>query len=163
LVNSGNWQVQTGSLGFRVTQMGAPVEGSFAGWTAEITFDDSVIDGPAGRVEVVVDLTSVSLGSATEQVKGPEFFDVTTYPTARFTADLIAGPKSFEAIGSLHLRGVEQPVTLPFTLQITGDSAEMTGRLTLDRRDFGIGAGYADEETVGYAVEIMVTLTAARP
>jgi hypothetical protein len=47
-------------------------------------------------------------------------------------------------------------------LRITGDSAEMTGRLTLDRRDFGIGAGYADEETVGYAVEIMVTLTATR-
>jgi polyisoprenoid-binding protein YceI len=163
LVNSGNWQVQTGSLGFRVTQMGAPVEGSFAGWTAEITFDEGIANGPAGRAEVVVDLTSVSLGSVSEQVKGPEFFDVTTYPTARFTADLIAGPKGFEAIGSLHLRGVEQPVTLPFTLRITGDSAEMTGRLTLDRRDFGIGAGYGDEETVGYAVEIMVTLTAARP
>lgn len=54
--NSGNWQVQTGSLGFRVTQMGAPVEGSFAGWTAEITFDDSIIDGPAGSIEVVVDM-----------------------------------------------------------------------------------------------------------
>jgi cytochrome b561 len=54
--NPGNWQVQTGSLGFGVTQMGAPVEGSFAGWTAEITFDDSIIDGPAGSIEVVVDM-----------------------------------------------------------------------------------------------------------
>jgi cytochrome b561/polyisoprenoid-binding protein YceI len=160
--NSGNWQVQTGSLGFRVTQMGAPVEGSFAGWTAEITFDDSIIDGPAGRVEVVVDLTSVSLGSVTEQVKGAEFFDVVTHPTARFTADLIAGPSGPVATGSLQLRGAERPVTLPFTLQITGDKAEMTGRLTLDRRDFGIGAGYSDEATVGFAVEIIITLTATR-
>lgn len=160
--NSGNWQVQTGSLGFRVTQMGAPVEGSFAGWTAEITFDDTVTDGPAGRVEVVVDLASVSLGSVTEQAKGAEFFDVATHPTARFTADLIAGPSGPVATGSLQLRGAEQPVTLPFTLHITGDSAEMTGRLTLDRRDFGIGAGYSDEATVGFAVEILVTLTATR-
>jgi cytochrome b561/polyisoprenoid-binding protein YceI len=160
--NSGHWQVQTGSLGFRVTQMGAPVEGSFAGWTAEITFDDSIIDGPAGRVEVVVDLTSVSLGSVTEQVKGAEFFDVVTHPTARFTADLIAGPSGPVATGSLQLRGAERPVTLPFTLQITGDKAEMTGRLTLDRRDFGIGAGYSDEATVGFAVEIIITLTATR-
>ena len=160
--NSGNWQVQTGSLGFRVTQMGAPVEGSFAGWTAEITFDDSIIDGPAGRVEVVVDLTSVNLGSVTEQVKGAEFFDVATHPTARFSADLIAGPSGTVATGRLQLRGAEQPVTLPFTLQITGDKAEMTGRLTLDRRDFGIGAGYGDEATVGFAVEIIVTLTATR-
>jgi len=162
VATSGNWQVQTGSLGFRVTQMGAPVEGSFAGWTAEITFDDSVIDGPAGRVEVVVDLASVSLGSVTEQVKGAEFFDVAAHPTARFSADLIAGPSGPVATGSLQLRGAERPVTLPFTLQITGDSAEMTGRLTLDRRDFGIGAGYSDEATVGFAVEIIVTLTATR-
>ena len=134
--SAGNWQVQTGSLGFRVIQMGAPVDGSFANWTAEITFDDSVTDGPAGRVGVMVDLASVSLGSVSEQVKGPEFFDVTTHPTARFSADLIAGPTGLEAIGSLLLRGVEQPVTLPFTLQITKNSAAMTGRLTLDRRDF---------------------------
>lgn len=154
--------MQTGSLGFRVTQMGAPVEGSFAGWTAEITFDDSIIDGPAGRVEVVVDLASVSLGSVTEQVKGAEFFDVATHPTARFSADLIAGPPGPVATGRLQLRGAEQPVTLPFTLQITGDKAEMTGRLTLDRRDFGIGAGYGDEATVGFAVEIIITLTATR-
>jgi hypothetical protein len=38
----------------------------------------------------------------------------------------------------------------------------MTGRLTLDRRNFGIGAGYSDEATVGFAVEIIVTLTATR-
>jgi cytochrome b561/polyisoprenoid-binding protein YceI len=160
--NPGNWQVETGSLGFRVTQMGAPVEGSFAGWTAEITFDERVTDGPAGRVEVVVDLASVNLGSVTEQVKGAEFFDVAAHPTARFTADLIAGPSGPVATGSLQLRGAEQPVTLPFTLNITGDKAEMTGRLTLDRRDFGIGAGYSDEATVGFAVEILVTLTATR-
>jgi cytochrome b561/polyisoprenoid-binding protein YceI len=160
--NPGNWQVETGSLGFRVIQMGAPVEGSFAGWTAEITFDDTVTDGPAGRVEVVVDLASVNLGSVTEQVKGAEFFDVATHPTARFTADLIAGPSGPVATGSLQLRGAEQLVSLPFTLHITGDKAEMTGRLTLDRRDFRIGAGYSDEATVGFAVEILVTLTATR-
>ena len=66
------------------------------------------------------------------------------------------------ATGSLQLRGAEQLVSLPFTLHITGDSAEMTGRLTLDRRDFGIGAGYSDEATVGFAVEILVTLAATR-
>jgi hypothetical protein len=38
----------------------------------------------------------------------------------------------------------------------------MTGRLTLDRRDFGKGAGYSDEATVGFAVEIIVKLTATR-
>ena len=40
--------------------------------------------------------------------------------------------------------------------------ATMAGEVTLDRRDFGIGAGYADEETVGFAVTVAVALTATR-
>jgi polyisoprenoid-binding protein YceI len=62
----------------------------------------------------------------------------------------------------LALRGIEQPITLPFTLEIAGDKASMTGSVTLDRRDFGIGAGYGDEATVGFAVDVAVTLSAAR-
>ena len=46
--------------------------------------------------------------------------------------------------------------------KLQGDTARMTGSVTLDRRDFGIGAGYTDEETVGFAVTLQVTLTAAR-
>ena len=34
--------------------------------------------------------------------------------------------------------------------------------MQVDRRDFGIGAGYADESTVGFAVAISFDLTAAR-
>lgn len=158
----GNWQVESGALGFSVIQMGAPVSGSFAKWTADITFDDTITEGVAGRVVVDVDLTSVSLGSVTDQVKGPEFFDVATHPTARFAADLLAGPEGYRAQGELQLRGSARAVTLPFTLQITDDTAMMTGQLTLDRRDFGIGAGYGDEATVGYAVEVSVNLSAAR-
>lgn len=158
----GNWQVQTGTLGFTVQQMGAPVEGRFASWNAAITFDEAVTTGPAGAVEVEIDLGSLSLGSVSEQAKGPEFFDVAAHPTARFAAEIITTPSGHEAQGRLILRGTERPVTLPFTLEIQGDSATMTGRVTLDRRDFGIGAGYGDEATVGFAVEVAVTLSAKR-
>jgi polyisoprenoid-binding protein YceI len=62
----------------------------------------------------------------------------------------------------LTLRGVEKPLVLPFDLTITGDTAKMTGEVTLDRRDFGIGASYEDEGTVGFAVGVKITLTAQR-
>ncbi|MFM7655749.1 MAG: cytochrome b/b6 domain-containing protein [Paracoccaceae bacterium] len=159
---AGNWQVESGTLGFQVQQMGAPVEGRFANWSAEITFDDTVTSGPAGRVVVLIDIGSLALGSVSEQAKGPEFFDQANHPTARFEADLIAVPSGHVAQGVLALRGIEQPITLPFTLEIAGDKASMTGRVTLDRRDFGIGAGYGDEATVGFAVDVAVTLSAAR-
>jgi cytochrome b561/polyisoprenoid-binding protein YceI len=159
----GNWQVKTGTLEFTVAQMGAPVTGSFSAWTAEITYDEAITSGVAGKVDVSIDLTSLALGSVTDQAKGPEFFDVASHPSARFTADLVAGATGLTAEGTLELHGKTVPISLPFTLAITGDSAQMTGSAKLDRRDFAIGAGYADEATVGFVVEIKVALEATRP
>ena len=70
----GNWQVQSGTLDFTVAQMGAPVTGSFATWSAEISYDETITSGKAGTVTVTIDLASLSLGSVTDQAKGPEFF-----------------------------------------------------------------------------------------
>lgn len=156
----GNWQVKTGMLEFTVAQMGALVTGAFDKWTAEITYDPTVTSGVAGKVDVQIDLTSLALGSVTDQAKGPEFFDVATHPSARFTADLLADATGLTAQGTLDLHGKTVPVTLPFTLVIDGNHARMTGSADLDRRDFAIGAGYADEATVGFAVEIKVALEA---
>lgn len=158
----GNWSVTEGTLGFSINQMGAAVEGSFASWTAAITFNESASNGKHGQVTVTIDTTSLSLGSVTDQAKGPEFFDTAAHKTATFTADILPSPTGYTAEGNLTLHGISHPVALPFTLQITGDTATMTGTTSLDRRDFGIGAGYADEETVGFTATITVALTAKR-
>ncbi|MBE0554077.1 MAG: cytochrome b/b6 domain-containing protein [Rhodobacteraceae bacterium] len=157
-----NWQVGQGSIAFRLRQMGAEVEGSFASWSAEITFDETPVEGRNGRVRVTIDMASVALGSVTDQATGAEFFDVGTHPTAVFEAGILPSGDGYVAEGTLTLRGVERPVTLPFTLTVEGDRATMAGEVTLDRRDFGIGAGYADEETVGFAVTVGVALVATR-
>lgn len=159
---TGNWQVTAGSLGFSVQQMGAPVEGNFSNWTATITHDDTIESGQTGTVVVDIDLASLTVGAVSDQAKGPEFLDIATHPKARFTADLIRDAAGYTAMGTLSLHGVEQPLTLPFTLTITGDTAAVAGEISLDRRDFGIGMGYADEATVGYGVTVKVALTATR-
>jgi hypothetical protein len=51
---------------------------------------------------------------------------------------------------------------MPFTLEIKDDIANATGRLSVDRRDFGIGAGVNDEGTLGFTVSIQFELTASR-
>lgn len=159
---TGNWTVTEGTLAFSVNQMGAAVTGTFASWTADIRFDPSPTDGTHGQVTVTIDLASLTLGSVTDQAKGPEFFDVASHPTATFTADILSAPSGYLAKGTLSLHGMDKPLALPFTLQITGDTATMQGTAQLDRRDFGIGAGYADESTVGFGVTARVNLTATR-
>jgi cytochrome b561/polyisoprenoid-binding protein YceI len=159
---SGNWRVAEGTLAISVRQMGADVGGSFANWAADIRFDEAVADGKHGSVSVTIDTASLTLGSVTKQALEPEFFDVATHPTASFTADLLPAAAGYVAEGKLTLRGVEQPITLPFTLELTGDQARMAGEVTLDRRDFGMGASYGDESSVGFGVVVSVDLTAER-
>lgn len=158
----GNWQVATGTLGFTVKQMGAAVTGNLPDWQAEIAFDETPTDGKHGHVKVMIDTTTLTLGSVTAQAKGPEFFDTATHKTAVFEADILPAPQGYEAKGTLTLRGQAQPVSLPFTLTIDGDTATMKGEATLDRRTFGMGASYGDEASVGFPVVVAVDLTAKR-
>ena len=153
------WTVTEGSLGFSIQQMGAAVTGTLPAWTAEITYDEATGEG---SVTVTIDLTQLSLGAVTDQAKGPEFFDVAAHPTAIFDAAIAPAATGPAATGTLTLRGAERPVTLPFTLAIQGDRATMQGKVTLDRREFGLGPSYADEKTVGFAAEVSVALTATR-
>lgn len=153
------WEVQDGDLTFAVTQMGAPVVGNFTTWSAAITYDEAT---GTGAVTVDIDTTTLTLGSVTDNAKGAEFFNVAAYSTATFAADITRTDGAHLASGTLTLAGVTVPVTLPFELAIAGDVATMSGEVVLDRRDFAMGAGYADESTVGFGVTVAVTLTATR-
>lgn len=156
---AGNWAVETGTLTFTVRQMGADVRGSLTGWTADITYDET---GRSGAVLVTIPLSGMSLGAVTQQAAGPEFFDIATYPQATFKADIADAAGQPVATGTLSLRGRTVPVALPFALTIDGDKATMTGSVTLDRRDFGMGPSFPDETTVAFAVRVDIALTASR-
>lgn len=158
---SGNWQVETGSLGITVRQLGAPVSGQFDRWQADIRFDDAATP-PTGAVTTRIDMTSLRLGSVTSQAQSADFLDSAAHAEAIFEAQIAPDGETFLATGTLTLRGVTQAVTLPFDLAIDGDTARMTGSTTLDRRDFGIGASYGDEATVGFSVTVDIALTARR-
>ena len=157
-----DWQVQDGTLAITVQQMGKPVSGSFADWTAAITFDDPAAPGPAGEVEVKIAIGSLTLGSVTSQALGADFFDAAEFPTATFTGQIEKTADGYVASGPLTLKGAEIPITLPFTLTLDGDTATMTGSTTLDRMDFGIGSNMANESSLGFGVAVEVTLTATR-
>lgn len=159
---TGNWQVTEGTLGLTIQQMGSPVSGQFANWTADITFDDTVTEGLAGKVTVTIDIASLSLGTVTDQAMGADFFDQPQFPTATFSGEITRAGDSYTAAGPLMVKGQSVPVTLPFELTLNGDTADMTAKLVLDRQDFAIGASMPDESSLGFGVEIAVQLTASK-
>jgi len=111
---------------------------------------------------VTVSIPSLTLGSVTKQAMGADFFNMDEYPTATFTADLMASETGQVARGTLTIRDQSVPVEMPFDLTIEDNTATATGGLTVDRRDFNIGQGVSDEGSLGYSVEIRFDLTATR-
>lgn len=156
------WAVQSGAIDLEVVQFGNEVSGSFADWTAEITFDESILIGDVGTVRTTIAIPSLALGSVTQQAMGADFFDAQNHPTAVFDAVLSHASDGYQAIGTLQIKENAMPVTLPFSLTIDGDTASMDGTITLDRRDFGIGDNMADAANLGFEVRVKVSLTATR-
>lgn len=167
------WTIEKGSrLGFIATQGGAPVEGLFERFTATIDFDAK--DLANGRVAVEIEIASVNSKSKDRDaaIISPGLFDVSKWPNATFeaTAFRSLGADRFEADGSLTMRGISKPVTLPFTLKIEPHPdgqdqrrARAHGALKVQRLDFGIGQGpWKDTSVVGNDVTIFIDLLAKR-
>ncbi|MEP1944276.1 MAG: YceI family protein, partial [Sulfitobacter sp.] len=155
-----DWRVEEGTIAINVQQFGSTVTGSFADWTADITFDPNKIDGKAGHVEVIIAIGSLTLGSVTDQAMGPDFFDQASFPTAKFSADINANIDGYEANGTLTIKDITFPISMPFRLSAQGSAANMQAHLTLQRLDFGIGANMPDESSLAFAVDVNVALSA---
>ncbi len=163
VAGASNWTVEEGTLSISVAQLGSPVTGTFADWQAAIDFDEAVrADGTHGAVEVSVATGSLTLGSVSDQATSGDFLASGPFPVATFEGAILPAEAGYVAEGTLTVRGVEVPLTLPFTLEIEGDRAVMGGQVALDRREFGMGETYPDESSVGFAVTVDVALTAVR-
>jgi cytochrome b561/polyisoprenoid-binding protein YceI len=163
----GDWQVdgENSSLGFVVQFSGASVGGSFASWSADVTFEPEQLD--ASRAEIVVQTASVSIGDPylSPQATGSDGFASEAHPDAVFVSEAFSvNPDGgYLAQGTLTLRGISVPLTLNFIFEETDGVAKVSGSGSVNRLDFGIGqSNAADEGWLKYPVEIVFDLTAQR-
>ena len=85
----------------------------------------------AGSLEVTIDVTSADMKVAdvNKAIAGAEWFDVARFPQARFQATDIRRVDAgrYLARGTLALKGVQQPVEVPFSWTRSADTARMEG------------------------------------
>ncbi|MEL6915555.1 MAG: cytochrome b/b6 domain-containing protein [Pseudomonadota bacterium] len=154
-----DWRVLEGQIEIEVTQLGTPVTGSFADWTAAIAFDPAADGAVKGDAEVTIAIGSLTLGSVTSQAMGADFFNLEAFPTATVAGDIVEVGEGYELQGTVRIKDTEAPLTLPFELALEGERAEATGSVTLDRMTFAIGTG-TDEASLGPGVDVRIGLTA---
>lgn len=161
------WRIDPAAsrLGFTGAMNGQSFTGAFSRWNAQVAFDPKNL--AASHVVATIDMGSARTGDQTRDEALPtgDWFSVKAFPKATFVSRTVtaAAPGRYVAQGDLTIRGVTRPATLPFALTIAGDTARMTGALTLDRSAFGVGQGqWKGGEPVALKVQVNVALTAKR-
>jgi len=167
---------EASELRFQAVQNDAPVIGKFTRFEADISFDPKKPE--EGKIKVTVDLSSVSADYAevATTLKAADWFDVAQFPHAVFESSSIkevtsyraredANKISYQADGTLTLRGVSKPLTIIFSLdRYDEQGAEASGyAVALKRNEFGVGQGeWASTSSVQDLVDVTFKLSAKR-
>lgn len=157
---------QTSSIRFSGTQMGQPLIGRFERFGGQIEFEPGA--APKGAVRIEIEIASIRTGAEDRDTMamGEDWFLVKRMPKAVFTAQTFksTGVDTYEADGQLTIKGTTKRQVLPFSLFVDASGrAEITGKITLDRRTFDLGAGqFADAAMVGHSVDVDIRVHAQR-
>lgn len=150
-------------LAFKVRQGDKLISGKFESWDADIDFDPEAPE--AGTIEVNVDTSSVSTedGQMGQTLTGEAWLNSGAFEHATFTSNEVVstGEGSYDAVGTLTIKDISMPMTLPFTLAIDGDTAKARGGSSLERQDYKIG-GDVDEATLDGTVKVEFDLVAKK-
>ncbi len=153
---------------FAIKEMGVPVEGKFAKWTADIAFDPKKPE--AGKVAFTIATGSASFGSPETDAEVPKatWFNVAKFPNATFASTAIKakGGGKYDVSGKLSVKGTTKDIVVPIALTQSGASTTATGTFTIKRNDFKIGEGeWTDTSQLAddVAVKFKIALTGIAP
>ncbi|MDE7539683.1 YceI family protein [Gluconobacter sphaericus] len=151
------------TIGFAGTQTGNAFTGHFGKFDGTISFDPAHPE--EGHAKITIDIASATTADKQRDgaMPGSDWFNVASFPTATFEARSFRakGGNAYEAVGTLTIRGVSRPETLPFTLDISGQTAHAKGHLDLIRSAFGIGQGpWATGQWVALQVGVSIDVIA---
>jgi polyisoprenoid-binding protein YceI len=140
-----------------------PIRGRFEKWTSVITFTSPEVS--TGVLDVKIDADSVNTGSGVKdrKIKSADFFDVKNNPLITFRSRQISqtGPDTFVVAGDLTMRGVTKPETLVLKATRQGSAGEVTGTMSVDRKEFGMN-GSVPLIQIADRVDVTVDLKARR-
>ena len=153
---------------FAIKEMGVPVEGKFAKWTADIAFDPKKPE--AGKVAFTIATGSASFGSPETDAEVPKatWFNVAKFPNATFASTAIKakGGGKYDVTGKLSVKGTTKDIVVPIALTQAGAATTATGSFTIKRNDFKIGEGeWTDTSQLAdeVAVKFKIALTGVAP
>lgn len=140
---SSQWQVVENSSNVRFIGVleGSAFRGRFENFSAMIDFDPA--NPAAGKIVGVVQMETAKTGDEERDatLMEEDWFNPQTHPESRFESERIEAldDGTFVAHGNLTMIGVSQPVTMPFTFEVSDTTADFSGDFEIKRLEFGMG------------------------
>ncbi len=128
------------TIGFVGSKVTGSHEGGFKSFTGTVSVAGGAPEGSS--VEVTIDATTLWADSErlAGHLRGADFFDVSTYPTAAFKSTEIAANDdgSYTLTGNLDLHGVVKQISFPASIEVTEHGFSATAEFSINRMDFEI-------------------------
>jgi polyisoprenoid-binding protein YceI len=153
-------------ISFSISHMSiSTVRGHFGSFKATIVMNDADVTKSSVNATIDVATVDTSQSARDSDIKGANWFNVATYPSATFTSTSVARSGDHLTVsGNLTLRGVTKPVVLDCqgpTGPITGmdhkPHAGFSATTIIKRTDFGIG-GNVPAAMIGDDVKLNIDL-----
>lgn len=149
-----------------LTFVGSKVTGSHDGGFKTFTGTISVPGEDLTQAQVAIEIDMNSTWSdndgLTEHLKNADFFDVPTYPTAKFTTTAIAKTEAgYEVTGNLELHGQTKSITFPAQITMADGKVTAQAEFSINRSDWGIVYPGKTDDLIREEVVITFDLTAA--
>jgi len=137
-----NWAIDYGksTLGYTMTFSGTENKGSVGKWQGKIHFNPDDLNNSIAEI----DLDSASITYADAYVQGsindPDGLDSVNYPQITVKLDKFSKNESgYSATGTMTIKGITLPITVPFTFEKVGSVAHVKGQAKIERLSFNIG------------------------
>lgn len=133
-----------GAVRFFIKNFGSEVEGSFTGLAGTIDFQPENLSASSLNVSIKASTIETGINMRNRHLKGEKYFDTDNFPqiTIQSTGFKLNGnPNSYLMTAKLTIKGVTKTFSMPFTARNEKDGVLFEGSFTVNRRDFGVGAG----------------------
>ena len=158
------WDIdyQSSHIKFSGDQAGAPFEGRWQTWQAEIKFDAERLQNSFFDVKIEVASVFSDDQERDQTIVDPDFFDLANHAQVRFVADgfVINQAGQYETQGQLTMKGLTKTAKFVFTIEEVDGQQVLIGESKLDRLAWNIGMGdWTDTTWVGQEVRVNVRVT----
>ena len=165
--NIESWVInyQDSFIKFSGDQAGAPFEGQWQAWNADIKFDASNLSQSSFDVTIESNSVFTEDQERDDTIASPDFFNADAYPNVKFLANKFDETKAdnFSTSGILTMKGFSKPAILEFSIVENEDTITLIGKALLDRFTWNIGMGdWTDTSWVGKDVAVEVRIIATK-